>query len=159
MTKKRPDGYVPLPPGRPAKYPWKKWFDGERHFIQPGSDFNCSIESMRQQLYARAKRADRKLEVRRYGTGLTIQASEVGTASTAKYNWDDLLNGDTHVLLAGAHFTSSPESFRQYARKKAQERGAKLESRLVGGTLTIRAVLPKAPDNPLGNLPFEIEEN
>jgi hypothetical protein len=39
--------------GRPG-YPWITWADGEVHRIAAGTDFTCSIKSMRGQLHARA---------------------------------------------------------------------------------------------------------
>lgn len=41
------------PPG--SIYPWEKWQDGQWWTITKGADFNCPVQSMRNQLHVRAK--------------------------------------------------------------------------------------------------------
>lgn len=156
MPRKRPKGYIPRPPGRPAKYPWKEWFDGEQHFIQPQVDFDGTVESMRQQIYTRARQDDLIVNVTRYGAGLVIKAGQAKRSEGPRYDWDTLLNGETHSLTVGRDFDAQPESFRQYARRQAVARGGRLSSRLIGNTLMIRADIPRT-HNPLDDLPFTIE--
>jgi hypothetical protein len=31
--------------GRPAKYPWDLWIDGQEHFLREGDDFDSTAES------------------------------------------------------------------------------------------------------------------
>lgn len=159
MTKKRPKDYVPLPPGRPAKYPWARWLNGTEHLILPGADFDGTLESMRQQVYTHARKKGIVVEIRRYGTGLAIRAnvSAVRTEGGVKYDWDKLLDGHVHVLQVGRDISSTAESFRQYARRQAAERGGRITSRLVGNTLTMQAKFPPPPKPDLSDLPFEVE--
>ena len=42
--------------GRPAKYPWKKWFDGEIYKLEHGIDFDISVKSFRNSMKAAEKR-------------------------------------------------------------------------------------------------------
>ena len=34
---------------RGSKYPWINWFDGKVWELTPGTDFDCNVDSMRQQ--------------------------------------------------------------------------------------------------------------
>lgn len=33
--------------GRPSKYPWVEWLDGEEHILIRGRDFDLNVETMR----------------------------------------------------------------------------------------------------------------
>lgn len=63
--------------GRPAKYPWDTWFDGEEHVLEKGKDFFNHIETFRVTVLGRADKMGYKGEVRtsisKDGTQLTIQ--------------------------------------------------------------------------------------
>lgn len=152
----------PLPPalrrpvGRPAIYPWNFWLNGDSHNIRPGDDFDCTLDSMRAQLYERARAAGFKVSVRRSHDGLMIRADRATSSSApaAKYDWDKLLDGKVHQLRAGVDFTSKPNSFRVYARTVAAERGAKVSIKAMGDSLFLQAILP-GPD--LSGLPLEME--
>ena len=55
MPRKRDPNAIRRPPGRPAIYPWDTWFNGDTHALIPRTDFNCTRESLRQQIYAQAR--------------------------------------------------------------------------------------------------------
>lgn len=40
---------------RGARYPWREWCDGRIWRITQGVDFEVSVETMRDQIYARAR--------------------------------------------------------------------------------------------------------
>ncbi len=49
--------------GRPTKYPWDEWMDGQIRRIVWGKDFNCKVESMRAALRTRVP-SDSPIKVR-----------------------------------------------------------------------------------------------
>lgn len=145
------------PVGRPAVYNWALLLNGECHQLVPGVDFTCSAESMRSQLYERARAAEVKVSVRKVHDRLWVEAdrSKKPSDSAAKYDWDSLFDGEVHQLKPGVDFASKSESFRVYARQVAASRGVKVSIKTIGGTLFLQALKPK-PD--LSALPFEMEE-
>lgn len=76
-----------MPRGRPPKYPWSIWTDGERHFLKPlgaegwtpglaresarrGDDFypdNVKVSSMRAECHAAARRKGGKADTQIMG--------------------------------------------------------------------------------------------
>ena len=144
------------PVGRPAVHDWPYLLNGERHHLRPGLDFHCTTESMRAQLYERARAANVKVSVRKVHDELWVEADRNRPASdtTQKYDWDLLLDGKVHQLRFNHDFTAKPESFRVYARQVAGTRGVKLSIKAMGDSLFLQAIHPK-PD--LSDLPFEIE--
>jgi hypothetical protein len=63
--------------GRPAKYDWPLWTNGEEHFVLEGRDFDCTAESLTILLrrHARSRRPPMTIEVHRV-TVSEGQASE-----------------------------------------------------------------------------------
>lgn len=40
--------------GRPQKYPWEEWADGQKRILTRGEDFTTTVESMRSRVYGYA---------------------------------------------------------------------------------------------------------
>lgn len=172
MPRKQLPAHLRRPVGRPTVYPWKTWFDGQVHIIEPVADFDCDVESMRQQVYLRARKDKVRVVVRRAHEGLAIQAvlNQPVRGAAAKYNWDHLLDGNVHQLNVDRDITGKVSNFRIYARSVARDRGQRLVTRLVGNLLILQAFqrdaavvpaaaeLEPAPANPLDELPFAIED-
>ncbi len=51
-------------------------------------------------------------------------------AASARYPWDELLNGDPWELVSGEDFTAKPRTIVQAARAQAKRRGGTLRTRL-----------------------------
>lgn len=47
---------VPMRRERRSLYPWDTWCNGNQHVITSGIDFDCSVETMRVQLYNKARK-------------------------------------------------------------------------------------------------------
>lgn len=61
--------------GRPAKYPWDKWFDGKTRVLEQGVDYEAdSPKSFRSTVYSAAKRMGIGIETRIIDGELHIQA-------------------------------------------------------------------------------------
>lgn len=50
--------------GRPPKYPWAEWLDGQRHFLKQGEHFSTEVKvaSFRAECHAAARRAGGKAD-------------------------------------------------------------------------------------------------
>lgn len=141
MPRKQLPEHLRRPPGRPQLYPWDTWLDGDAHVIRPEIDFDCDTESMRQQIYVRARRKGVKVSIRRLHDGFIVQADlqNKPLGADARYDWDRLLNGAVHVLAIGKDVHSKPESFRSYARQVARSRGLSLSCKRTGDLLLLQA--------------------
>jgi len=51
-------------------------------------------------------------------------------AATARYAWDELLNGDPWELVSGDDFTAKPTTMIANARMQAKRRGGSVRTRL-----------------------------
>jgi hypothetical protein len=58
-----------------------------------------------------------------------LEQFPVATGS-ARYPWDELLNGDAWELVSGDDFTSKPSTLVQNARAQAKRRGGNVRTRL-----------------------------
>lgn len=173
MPRKRLPEHLRKPVGRPAIYPWDSWFDGKPHCIRPGADFDCDIESMRQQIYQRAKAKKIRVSVRRAQDSLIVEArlNAPLAGPAAKYDWNTLLDGEVHQLRIDRDIEAKLANFRSYARVVARDRGKRLITRQVGSLLILSAVPRDAPVDPhagakleppkpepsINDLPFLIE--
>lgn len=165
MPRKPLPDHLRRPVGRPSVYPWDSWLDGRQHDIEPEVDFDCTVDSIRQQIYAAARARGVKVSVRRIHNGLRMQVDlqKERTGSSAKYDWDNLLDGKEHVLQVGKDIKAQPYSFRIYARSVARERGLRLITRTTGNIILVRAEPKDAPratpvDPLLAEQPFELED-
>lgn len=60
---------------RPAKYPWKEWFDGRVWQLTKGEDFNTSVVNFRSQAYIAATKHGLKVRVHANGDdAIVLQA-------------------------------------------------------------------------------------
>ena len=67
--------YRPTPPGRPCKYPWQEWLDGQWRSLVCGVHFTCSVNTFRSVYYAQATRSGLQGECRLLTDGrLAIRA-------------------------------------------------------------------------------------
>jgi hypothetical protein len=128
--------------GRPPIYPWATWLDGEQHLIEPRADYDCGDESMRQQIYMRARAENVRVSVRRAHGGFLVQAvrTQRPVGTNRKYDWDKLFDGAVHNLELGRDVHSTLSSFRTYARQQAADRDLRLITRTFGRTLVLQAV-------------------
>lgn len=64
---KRVDSFERFPkargPGRPPKYPWETWLDGEPWELEQGSDFDGTVKGFRENLIRVGKRRGLEVEV------------------------------------------------------------------------------------------------
>lgn len=60
--------------GRPAKYPWKEWFDGQVRRLRIGRDYEGDMKSFRSSAYSAAKRHGVEIVTRVIEGDLHIQA-------------------------------------------------------------------------------------
>lgn len=159
MPRKPLPDHLRRPVGRPTYYPWDRWFDGSPHDIEPVADFDCTVDSMRQQIYAVARARGVKVSVRRVHGGLRVRVDlqKERTGSSSKYDWDDLLDGKEHILQIGKDITAEPYSFRIYARSVARGRGLRLMTRTLGNVIVVQAERkgPPPPDPLLSETPFD----
>ena len=61
---------------RASRYPWDEWMDGNIWELSPGKDFECSLPSMRQQVYQAAANAELSATTREHEGKLYIQVTE-----------------------------------------------------------------------------------
>ena len=61
---------------RGSKYPWGDWFDGQVWELTPGKDFDCNVDSMRQQAYQAAGAAGVSVTTRERDEKLYIQTTK-----------------------------------------------------------------------------------
>ena len=50
-----------IPKGRPSKYPWDEWLDGQARILTPGEDFDATIQSFRTLAHGVANRRGLRL--------------------------------------------------------------------------------------------------
>jgi hypothetical protein len=54
---------MPSKRGRAQKHPWDEWADGSVWKITKDQDFSGAVESMRTQLYGKARQLNKELEI------------------------------------------------------------------------------------------------
>ena len=69
---------------RASRYPWSEWLNGEVWELEPGVDFDCDPDSMRQQMYQAAAAADLSATTREFEGKVYIQATKKPTKRGAK---------------------------------------------------------------------------
>lgn len=52
-------------PGRPNKYPWEEWADGQARTLTRGADFDCEVEAFQNAVYVWARRHGLKGQTQR----------------------------------------------------------------------------------------------
>jgi hypothetical protein len=64
-----------MPRGRPAKYPWADWLDGNRHILRQGEHFEDSVKvsSFRAECHAAADRKGGKVDTRIVGNTVSVR--------------------------------------------------------------------------------------
>lgn len=65
-------------PGRPSKYPWDVWLDGETRTLIRGEDFDISPASFRNIVLQAADRRDLLVSTSRSGDAVTIRVERDG---------------------------------------------------------------------------------
>lgn len=85
--------------GRPPKYRWAEWFDGQTHRLVLGEDYDAdSIKSFRSTVYSAAKRLDIQIVTRVIKGDLHVQAILPKSAPS----------GHTKETEGGNHANKSP---------------------------------------------------
>ena len=69
-----------------------------------------------------------------------VDAMPAGGITRAKYPWDEWLDGSTWKLTRGTDFICSTSSMSTGAVQKGLRMGLKVETRMAGDTVWIRAV-------------------
>jgi len=59
--------------GRPPKYPWDKWIDGEEHTIEKGVDFHVTTVGFQTTLHVTARSKGMKVMTAIDGDKITFQ--------------------------------------------------------------------------------------
>jgi thioesterase domain-containing protein len=67
-----------MPRGRPAKYPWETWTDGQRHVLVQGDHFSDEVKvtSFRAECHAAARRKGGKADTRIMGNTVIFRYLE-----------------------------------------------------------------------------------
>jgi len=130
--------------GRPPKYPWDTWLDGEHRLLLPGRDFeeHVNLLSLRQQAYAAAAQRDKKVTVAYYGEGLSVRA--LAGAEQARRGRAPIQDWPTVFSKVGlADFEEVRDfprgkaaAFQETMRRAALRHGAVIKTRHVGGRVT-----------------------
>lgn len=142
MPRKPLPDHLRRPIGRPPKYPWDRWLDGQLHLIREQQDFDCSRDSMRQQIYIRARRDGQKVSVTYVDRdALHVQVAPEAQLAGArrKHDWDLLLDGKQHQLKVGTDVKGSVQNFRSYASSIAKDRNKFVSVQAAGGFIFIQA--------------------
>lgn len=114
--------------GRPRKWPWDSWLDGERHVLNSVEHFaGTSVRSLRQQVLNEAVR--REIEVttriavnpRRDGVDY-LEVKSKPTAPPRRYDWNTILGKLPCTLVRGEDFEIPIESMRTMAYQAAARR-------------------------------------
>ena len=61
-------------PGRPGKYPWESWLNGQTWELVQGEDFECHSDSMQSAVYAAARRRGLSVSIRTNDSGMFVRA-------------------------------------------------------------------------------------
>lgn len=129
---------APRRTGRPPKYPWDTWLDGEVHTLQPGVDFRVSSYNMRRQILLEARKREIVVETAVKQGWIQIRPGEAKTPD--RTDWDAVFEQDPAVLEQGTDFHGTPESMVSAARRAAGRRQLKCSiSVSPDGVLTIRS--------------------
>ncbi len=73
----------PVTLGRPTKYDWETWTNGERHVIAQGTDFCIEARSMQASLHVKAGKLGLKVVTRILDEGTKIAFRYVPADATA----------------------------------------------------------------------------
>lgn len=60
--------------GRPEKYPYTDWFDGEPHILEHGVDFDSNPAAMRAMIRSAARTRHVTIRLQRRGPQISVQA-------------------------------------------------------------------------------------
>jgi len=130
--------------GRPPKYPWDTWLDGERRLILPGRDFeeHVNLLSLRQQAYAAATQRGKKVTIEQYGEGLALRAlagpEQVRRGRAPIQDWPTVFSkvGLTDFEEVRDFPRGKATAFQETMRRAALRHGAVIKTRHVGGRVT-----------------------
>lgn len=126
--------------GRPAKYPWDTWLDGERHVLEPGIDFKVPTYSMRRQILLEARKRGLPVSTRVAKGWIEITVRLATADPGARTDWDAVFRQDPALLEHGTDFTGSVETMVSAARHAARRRQLKCSIDVSpDGVLTIRS--------------------
>lgn len=67
---------MPKRRGRGQVHPWEQWADGSAWKITQGEDFHGAVESMRTQLFGKARSLGKKVELVVEGDSISFQMSD-----------------------------------------------------------------------------------
>jgi hypothetical protein len=141
--------------GRPAKYPWDTWLDGEEHRLMHGRDFTGDPHSVRQQVLNEAGRRGVAIQttLRRASDEsrtwwLRIAPGDHRTRRTARgRDWDAIFTRKTPTMLQqGVHFDCTVDSMRVQAYQAAARRGITIATEVDFSRVIIKPQRPARPE-------------
>lgn len=129
--------------GRPAKYPWDVWLNGQRQTLQPGVDYDPKLitpELLRNQILTRARRVEH-LEIRtEIKKGWILIEPK-----TLEIDWDKEFAKDVAAFEKGIDFTTDIDRFVGTVRSAANRRGLRCKIQTTGQVVTVMTVKPPSP--------------
>lgn len=131
--------------GRPMKYSWDDWLNGEEHRLQEGRHFDADPASFRQQVLNEARRRGIKMEttLRRSAADgtwwLRIRSADPATKRSSRgRDWDAIFHSKTPTrLVQGVHFNCKVESMRVQAYQAAKRRGVDIKTEIENSSVII----------------------
>lgn len=136
-------------PRRPSTQllPWSDWLDGRVWELTQGEDFDEPVEKMRVAARRAANIRNTGITTDVCGNKLYIQAVPKrtqkryakGPSPTAKYPWDDWLNGQIWLLVQGRDFSPRMERMRTIIQNRGRRQGVYVRTSVNGKELTVQA--------------------
>lgn len=127
--------------GRPRKYDWLNWLDGERHTLARGRDFEIDALSLQKQAQTEARKRRVKIRTKRATDEngvewLLIDGREL-PAPRKRYDWDALFKKAKTVkqvvLTRGVDFETEANTMRVMALQAAGRRLLAVTTRVHDG--------------------------
>lgn len=117
-----------MPRGRPRKYPWDLWLDGERHVLNSAADFQgVAVRSLRQQVLNEAVKrgveVSTRIAMNPRGDGVDYLEVKMRPPAPAKrMDWDAFFKKLPRTLFEGKDYDCSTEAMRVRIYQAAQRR-------------------------------------
>lgn len=137
--------------GRPRKYPWHTWLDGERHVLARGRDFTeTTAFSLQKQTQTEARKLGikvrTKVKVDDAGVEWLLIDGREQPAPRKRHDWDGLFKRAArtgHVVLnRGTDFTVEAETMRVMASQAAKRRQLTISTRVIESKQLVITLAP-----------------
>lgn len=138
--------------GRPPKWPWDDWLDGERHVLNSAEHFaGTTVRSLRQQALNEARRRTRetgelveiatRIAVNPRGDGVDyLEVKTKPPAPKPRADWNAILGALPTTLVQGRDFDCDMEPMRVRIYQAAQRRDVRVRTEADGDRITVYAV-------------------